>query len=132
MIEPSDERLGIVRFQYGEKSIPLRFTWARIDAVGRTWIVEKFQQMVEGAEGCQGAMAEMLHLASAGELTVATLLSEDGPQADFEAAFSALESAWALARFGPSRRPAEDGAENPRKSRLMWLKPFSWLLSRRG
>lgn len=128
----TDERLGIVRFQYGERTIPLRFTWPRIDAVGRAWIVKQFETVIAGKDGCQAAMAELLVLASGGEISATDLLSEDGEPLGFETAFKALEDAWLLARFGPTRRPAEDGPENPPKTRRTWWKLFSKPASRRG
>lgn len=129
---PADDRLGIVRFQYGERTIPLRFTWPRIDAVGRKWIVAQFESIVAGGDGCQAAMAELLVLASGGEVSATDLLSEDGETLSFETAFKALEDAWLLARFGPTRRPAEDGPANPQKTRRTWWKLFSKPSSRRG
>lgn len=124
-MEATDERIGIVRLPLPDgRTVPLRFTWSRIDAVGRDWIVDAFGKMVKGEPGCQAAMADMLILASGHEIKASDLLSEDGPVVGFEAAFKALEDAWAVARFGPTRRPAEDGAENPRKSLRTWLRRF--------
>ena len=58
---PTDERLGIVRLSLPDgRTVPLRFTWARIDAVGREWIVKQFETIIAGKDGCQAAMAEML------------------------------------------------------------------------
>lgn len=131
-MRPTDERLGIVRLPHGGRVIPLRFTWARIDAVGREWIVKQFETIIAGKDGCQAAMAELLVLASGAELTATDLLNEDGEPLGFETAFKALEDAWTLARFGPTRRPAEDGQENPQKPRRMWWRLFSKPSSRRG
>ncbi len=129
---PTDERLGIVRLPHGGRAIPLRFTWSRIDAVGREWIVKQFETILAGRDGCQAAMAELLVLASGGELTATDLLNEESEPLGFETAFKALEDAWVLARFGPTRRPAESGNENPQKPRRMWWKLFSKPSSRRG
>lgn len=122
---PTDERLGIVRLPLPDgRMVPLRFTWPRIDAMGRSWIVESFAKMVKGEPGCQAAMADMLVLVSGGEIQPSDVLSNDQPVVGFEPAFKALEDAWLVARFGPTRRPAEDGSENPRKTRPTWLKRF--------
>lgn len=122
---PTDERLGIVRLSLPDgRTVPLRFTWARIDAVGREWIVKQFETIIAGKDGCQAAMAEMLVLASGGEVSATDLLSEHGEPLGFETAFKALEDAWTLARFGPTRRPAEDGPANPQKTRRTWWRLF--------
>lgn len=132
-MQPTDERLGIVRLSLPDgRAVALRFTWARIDAMGRSWIVDAFAKMVKGEPGCQAAMADMLVLVSGGEIQPADVLSEEQPVVGFEVAFKALEEAWLLARFGPARRPAEDGPENPRKSRRTWWRLFKSPRSRQG
>lgn len=120
----NDSRLGIVRLPLPDgREVALRFTWARIDAVGREWIVQRFQDAIDGKAGCQGALVELLVLASGGELTAAAMLSDDEEPVPFEEAYRALEDAWLLARFGPTRK-APGQPENPRKSRLTWWRRF--------
>lgn len=120
-----DDRLGIVRLSLPDgRTAPLRFTWARIDAVGREWIVEKFAAIIAGKAGCQAAMAELLVLASGGAIETSELLSEDGETlVGFEAAFEALNDAWLIARFGPTRK-APGQPENPPKRRPTRLRRF--------
>lgn len=128
----TDERLGVVRLSLPDgRAVPIRFSWARIDAMGRSWIVDAFGKMVKGEPGCQAAMADMLVLTSGGEIQPADVLSEEGDVVGFEPAFKALEDAWLIARFGPTRRPAEDGSENPRKSRPTWWRRCFRLRSKR-
>ena len=112
----NDERLGIVTLDLGDgRSIPLRFTWARIDAVGRDWIVTRLQGVIEGKTGCQAALAELIVLASGGAITAADLFDEDKAVLPFEASSEALLNAWALARFGPSGK-ASGQPSDPQKS----------------
>jgi hypothetical protein len=120
-----DDRLGIVRLSLPDgRTFPLRFTWTRIDAVGREWIVEKFAAIIAGKAGCQAAMAELLVLASGGAIETSELLTDDGDTlVGFEAAFEALNDAWLIARFGPSRKaPGQPG--NPPKRRPTRLRRF--------
>lgn len=64
-----DERLGISRLSMPDgREVALQFTWARIDAVGREWIVTQLQAVMTGKPGCQAAMAELLVLASGGDI----------------------------------------------------------------
>lgn len=130
-MQASDERLGIVRLSLPDgRAVPLRFTWARIDAVGRDWIIAALTRMIEGKAGCQEAMAELLVLASGGEIKASDLFGDEGPALGFETAYRAIEDAWLLARFGPSRKP-EDAKPNPQMTRRIWWKPSTWLRSKR-
>lgn len=121
----NDARLGIVRLPLPDgRQVALRFTWARIDAVGRDWIVNRFQDVIGGKAGCQAALVELLVLASGGDLTAADLLSDDHEPLPFEESYRALEDAWLMARFGPTRKAAGQ-PENPQKSRRIWWRLFS-------
>lgn len=116
-----DERLGISRLSMPDgREVALQFTWARIDAVGREWIVTQLQAVMTGKPGCQAAMTELLVLASGGEIKASEVLTEDAPVVGFEEAYKAIEDAWLLARFGPTRK-ASGQPENPPKSR-----PIGW------
>lgn len=120
----NDARLGIARLPLPDgREVALRFTWSRIDAVGRDWIVERFQSIINGKPGCQAALVELLVLASGGVLSATDMLSEDIEPIPFEDGFHALEDAWLLARFGPSRK-ADGQPANPPKSRPIWWKRF--------
>ena len=120
----NDSRLGISRLPLHDgREVALRFTWSRIDAVGRDWIVERFQSVISGKPGCQAALVELLVLASGGVLTASDMLSEDIEPIPFEEGFKALEEAWLLARFGPSRK-ADGQPANPPKSRRTWWRRF--------
>lgn len=120
----NDARLGIVRLSLPDgREVALRFTWSRIDAVGRDWIVDRFQSVIGGKAGCQAALVELLVLASGGALTASDLLSEDIQPIPFEDGFKALEEAWLLARFGPSRK-ADGQPANPQMSRTTWWRRF--------
>lgn len=128
----NDERLGIVRLELPDgRSVALRFTWSRIDAVGRDWIVQRFQDAIGGKAGCQAALVELLVLASGGEITATSLLSEEQEPLPFEAAYKSLEEAWLLARYGPSRK-ARGQPENPQKSPTTWWRRFLPLSSGQG
>lgn len=77
-MDTADDRLGIARLQLHDgREVAIRFTWSRIDAVGRDWIVERMQAVVAGKAGCQGALTELLVLASGGVLRAEDLMSED-------------------------------------------------------
>ena len=120
----NDARLGIVRLPLPDgRQVAIRFTWARIDAVGRDWIVERFQDVINGKPGCQAALVELLVLASGGELSASDMLSDEKEPLPFEEAYRALEDAWLLARFGPTRK-ASGQPENPRTNRLTWWRRF--------
>ena len=128
-MEVSDDRLGIARLPLHDgREVAIHFTWSRIDAVGRDWIVERMQAVVAGKAGCQGALTELLVLASGGILKAEELMSEDFGGLPYETAFTALEDAWTLARFGPTRK-ADGQPENPRKSHPTWWKRFWQRLS---
>ena len=120
----NDARLGIARLSLPDgREVALRFTWSRIDAVGRDWIVQRLQDVIAGKAGCQAALVELLVLASGGELKATDLLSDEQEGVAFEPAFRAIEDAFLLARFGPTRK-ATGQPENPRKSRPTWLRRF--------
>uniref|UniRef100_UPI00289FF983 hypothetical protein n=1 Tax=Brevundimonas nasdae TaxID=172043 RepID=UPI00289FF983 len=90
----SDVRLGVARLPLQDgREVALQFTWSRIDAVGRDWIVERMQAAVAGKAGCQTALSELLVLASGGVLKAEELMSEDAGGLSYEAAFTALEDA---------------------------------------
>ena len=123
----NDERLGIVPLDLADgRSIPLRFTWARIDAVGRDWIVTRLQSVIEGKTGCQAALAELIVLASGGAITAADLFDEDKPVLPFEVSSEALLNAWTLARFGPSGKAAGQPSDPQKSPKTQSNRPWKW------
>ena len=125
----NDERLGIVSLDLPDgRAAPLRFTWARIDAVGRDWIVTRLQSVIEGKQGCQAALAELIVLASGGAVTASDLFDEAQPVLPFEVSSDALLNAWALARFGPSRKatgqPLDPQPSPKTQSNRRWKWPW--------
>lgn len=119
---PTDARLGIVRLSLPDgRAVPLRFSWDRIDAVGRAWIVERFEAVIAGGEGCQQALAELLVLASGDEVKAAEMFDTSASPMPFELVSAALLEAWHLARFGPNGK-ADGQPTNPQKSRPTWLR----------
>lgn len=132
-MQPTDERLGIVRLPLPDgRAIPLQLTYAALDAKGHDWLLDQFKAMQKGKPGASLAMAEALEIMSAGQLKAADVMA--APMAEYPMA-ECLRScwrAWELAQHGPSGRPAEDGAENPRPSprRTWWGRIFGRLSGR--
>lgn len=124
----NDERLGIVPLDLTDgRTIPLRFTWARIDAVGRDWIVTRLQTVLGGKAGCQAALAELIVLASGGAITAGDLFDEDKPVLPFEASSEALLNAWTLARFGPSGKVSGQPPDPQKSPRTQSNRRWKWL-----
>lgn len=98
----SDERRGIVHLAYGGRTVPIRFTWAAIDRLGRTGVSELLEKAGSGEPGDMAALATLLEAASAGEIKAADLLSDDG--LPFTEGYVAVIKAWSAA----ARRPAGD------------------------
>lgn len=121
----NDERLGIVRFPYGGRTIPLRFTWERIDALGRNGLSEKMEQVDGGDAGGLHALAELLEIGSGGEVSAQAVMADPPP---YILAYQAVVDAWLLALYGPNRKAEGEGGANP-PSRLRTL--FSRVFRRR-
>lgn len=103
----SDERRGIVPLPYDGRMVPLRFTWAAIDKLGRGGVAERLEVAAVGGPGDMTALSELVEAASAGEIEADALMTGEVP---FQEAFEAVLTAWALA----SRRPAgAERDENP-------------------
>lgn len=107
----SDERRGIVSFQYEGRTIPLRFTWRAVDRIGRVGVTELLEKAGSGQAGDMGALAKLLEAASDGRLTTVELMDSDLP---FNDAFVPILQAWAMA----ARRPVNSSA-NPRMLRRL-------------
>lgn len=108
----SDAYLGIVHFTYEGRTIPLRFTLGRIAQMGRETVVKKLALATQGGEGDGQALADLLELASGGELKAADLTDQ---VVGFDTALIALHDAWALSRFGPKGKPQGQRERNPLK-----------------
>lgn len=104
----SERRRGIVQLPLRDGStVPLRFTWAAIDGLGRSGVTELFARVDSGEPGDMAALAQLVAAASGGALTVEAVMAD--PPA-FNDAYVAVLEAWALA----ARRPQGDQREaNP-------------------
>jgi hypothetical protein len=95
----SDERRGIVHLSYAGRAVPIRFTWAAIDRLGRAGVGELIEKAASGLPGDMAALAALIEAGSAGELTAATLLADDA--LPFTEGYVAVLKAWTAA----ARRP---------------------------
>lgn len=104
----SDERRGIVRLPYAGRLVPIRFTWAAIDSLGRAGVGELIEKAGSGQPGDMAALAALIEAGSAGELKASALLADDG--LSFTDGYVAVLKAWTAA----ARRPnGVERAENP-------------------
>lgn len=106
----SDAYLGIVRLPWAGDTIPLQFTLRRVAEWGRAGLIDKLTLIAEGGEGDGEALADLLELASGGEIVASDVIDTT---IGMDRAVVALHAAWALARFGPSGKPEDERAENP-------------------
>lgn len=106
----NDERLGIVRLPFAGRSIPLRFTWRAIDAVGRAGVGELLDKAGQGEAGDMAALARLLEVASDGELNAEEMMNGDAPA--FATAYLAVLQAWTAAVRQPEGE-AGTSSENP-------------------
>lgn len=95
----NDERLGIVRFDYEGRTVALRFTWRAIDALGRVGVGELLDKAGSGQPGDMAATAQLLEVASAGQIKADGLMDGAAP---FAGAYVALLKAWSLAARQPT------------------------------
>lgn len=120
----SDERRGIVQLPYGGRTVPIRFTWAAIDSLGRAGVGELIEKAGSGRPGDMAALATLIEAASAGQLKAATLLADDA--LPFTDGYVAVLKAWTAA----ARRPnGADRAENPLNRlwtslKMLWRRLF--------
>ena len=121
-MQPTDERLGIVRLSLPDgRAVPLQLTYAALDAKGHDWLLEQFKAMQKGKPGASLAMAAALEVMSAGQVQAADVMTAPMAQYPMAECLKACWKAWELAQYGPSGRPASDGAENPQPSpRKTW------------
>lgn len=113
----SDERRGIVHLPYGGSMIPLRFTWAAIDGLGRMGVTELLETSGSGQPGDMAALAKLIEAASSGAIKAEDLMSSDAMS--FTDGYVAVLKAWTAA----ARRPS--GVErdaNPLNRLWTWLK----------
>lgn len=122
----SDERRGIVHLSYGGRAIPIRFTWAAIDSLGRAGVAELIEKAGSGQPGDMQALATLLEAASAGELRAGALLSCD--DLPFTEGYVCIIKAWTAA----ARRPSGvERDENPLiRLRTLWKRLWGRLLRR--
>lgn len=111
----SDAHLGIVRLPTGGRTLALRFTLGRIAPYGRDGITQRLRLVTEGGVGDGQALAELLEIATGGEVTAAELIDQ---VVGVEAALIPLHAAWTLARLGPVARKPGQSAGNP--LRRLW------------
>lgn len=84
---------------YAGRTIPIRFTWAAIDSLGRSGVAERIEKAGSGETGDMAALASLLEAASAGELKASDLLADDA--LPFTEAYVCVIKAWSAA----ARRP---------------------------
>lgn len=96
----SDERRGIVHLSYDGRAVPIRFTWAAIDSLGRAGVTELLEKAGSGEPGDMAALAALLEAASAGEIKAAGLLGSD--DLPFTEGYVAVIKAWTAAARRPS------------------------------
>lgn len=126
----SDERLGIVRLALPDgRTVALQVTYEALDAIGYAGVIDLLKVVQKGRAGSQAAMAELLAVMSAGAISVDDVRSSPVAAFPTSVCLQALWDCWSLAQYGPDGRPAEDGAENPPKSRRPTL--LSRLFGRR-
>lgn len=110
----NDERMGIVRLDYGDRTIPLRFTWRAIDALGRVGVGELLDKAGCGQPGDMAALAQLLEAASAGEIKADEVMDGAMP---FAPVYLAVLKAWSLA----ARQPQGSVPGNPLNRCWTWL-----------
>lgn len=96
----SDERRGIVHLSYDGRTVPIRFTWAAIDSLGRVGVAELLEKAGSGQPGDMQALATLLEAASAGQIKAGALLSSDN--LPFTEGYVAVIKAWTAAARRPS------------------------------
>lgn len=106
----SDAHLGIVRLPVGGRTVALQFTLGRVGQMGRETIIAKLALVTQGGEGDGQALADLLELASGGELKANETLDQ---VLGFDVALVALHDAWTFSRFGPSGKPQGQRDGNP-------------------
>lgn len=117
----NDARLGIVRLEYAGRTIPLRFTWGRIDSVGRNGLTELLQKADSGDAGGLQALADLIEIGSGQALSAAEIMAD--PPA-YTVAYEAVVGAWLLALYGPSREPEASSANPPNRLRTLFSRVF--------
>lgn len=121
----NNERLGIVPLTIDGRTVPIRFTWAVIDRLGRQGVAELLEKAGSGEPGDMSALADLIEAASGGQMKAVDLMAGAVP---FNDAFVPIIRAWSLA----VRRPANATA-NPLMRLLIptWLKRLTaWLAAR--
>lgn len=117
----NDARLGIVRLPLPDgREVALQLTFQRLDAVGPSWFIEKLGVVSKAKAGANTALAELLEAFSDGVVTVDDVQSAPVGTYPLGTIQSAVFQAWAIAQYGPTGRPAEDGDANPRKRPPTW------------
>lgn len=107
--------MGIVRLDYGDRTIPLQFTWRAIDSLGRVGVGELLDKAGSGQPGDMAALAQLLEAASAGEIKADEAMGGAMP---FATAYVALLKAWSLA----ARQPGGAATDGPFDRLLIWLR----------
>lgn len=118
----SERHLGIARFHYRDRAIPLRFTLRRMTEGWDATVKLLEQSLTQGPEAGP-ALGRLLEMASGGEVGAGEVL-DDFSGMDFASGLGAVHEAWALFRFGPSMK-APEGSGNP-LNRLWTLMKRIW------
>lgn len=95
----SAERRGIVTLDYEGSAVPIRFTWAAIDSLGRDGVAVLLERAGSGQAGDMAALARLIEAASAGEISAVDLMSGES---SFTQAYVCVLTAWAAAVRSPS------------------------------
>lgn len=123
----ADERRGIVRLAYQGEDVPIRFTWAAIDGLGRAGVADMIERAGSGRPGDMAALASLLEAGSAGRIKASALMDDDA--LPFTDGYVAVIRAWTAA----ARRPSGvERAGNPLNRLWTSLKTLWRRLLRRG
>lgn len=116
-----DRRLGIVRVHLPDgRSVPLQFTYARIDERGHGWVSDQFKAVAKGGAGSSAAMAALLDVASGGQIEADGFLAAPMATYPLQPVANGLWEAWSLAKNGPDKEVAEDGEAPLSRLRILW------------
>ena len=122
----SDERRGIVHLSHDGRMVPLRFTWAAIDSLGRAGVAERIEKAGSGEPGDMAALATLVEAASAGQIKADAMMAD---AQSFTEAYVAIIKAWMAA----ARRPTGvERDENPLIRLWTSLRTLWGRLRRRG
>lgn len=127
MIQPSDDRLGIVRLPLPDgREVVLQWTYAALDRIGHVWVSERFVIAAKGREGSLVAVAELLEAATNGGVKAEDVIKGGLAAYPLVPCSEALWRSWELAKFGPKGEVADDS------DRPLLIRLLIWLVKRFG